>query len=159
MYCLEEGECLIWNQGTNSVGYPIARLEGSSKLVRRYVYTNLMKKHLPRGYKVTSVCGNIKCVSTVCLRGRPMSAIVRQAYEDGKRNTYQEKMKRRESCIRTFGAKLNMDKAREIRGLEGSHQEIADRYGVSRSTVKNIKLGVAWAEPSNTSIFNWKVSA
>lgn len=158
-YCHEEGNCLIWNQGTNSCGYPIARLHNKTTLVHRYVYTELMGKHLPTGYKVIRTCGNSRCISPHCMRSRTTSAIVKQAFADGKRNTYKETAKRRANCIKTFGAKLSMELAREIRAQQGTHQAIAERYGVCRSTVKNIKLGRSWAEPSNTSVFNWRATA
>ena len=158
MYCHEEGNCLIWAQGANSVGYPMARIDNKPQLVRRYVYQHLLGKHLPRGYKVISKCGNIRCVSPGCLRSSTTGAIVRKAFADGKRDTYQETLKRRANCIATFSSKLDMALAREIRAQVGTHQAIADRYGVCRSTVKNIKLGRVWAEPEN-SVFNWRAAA
>lgn len=43
------------------------------------------------------------------------------------------------------GAKLTEDQINEIRLGEGFHREIADRFGVDKSTITRIKSGESWA--------------
>lgn len=57
-------------------------------------------------------------------------------------------------------AKLTMEKAREIRALDMPDEVIAQRYGVSRSTVQAVRGGRLWREgAANSSVFNWRPAA
>lgn len=45
-------------------------------------------------------------------------------------------------------ARLDMEKARAIRASSDNDTELAEQYGVSRETIRQIRLGRTWREDS-----------
>lgn len=148
-----DGECVIWVSGVNTYGYPSARLEGKSGTsVRNYIYTKVLGKKLPAGYKVSSRCGNKLCISERCLVSRSSSEIVRRSYKS-----------RRVSSgtitanLRDLGyVRLNLDIAREVRASNEPTAYWAEKLGVSQTTIRDIKTGKRWPETRHgSSVFTW----
>lgn len=45
------------------------------------------------------------------------------------------------------GRKINLETARAIRRESGTAAEVARRYGISDTMVRNIRAGINWKEP------------
>ena len=160
MYCIEEGECLLWKQGVQSNGYPQARLDGRTQLVRRYVYVTLMGKELIRGRAAVAKCGNIRCVAPGCIVSRTFGKVLSDCYANGSRSAstgYLSMIKRMEKQGRT---KLDFEKAREIRTRVESTDDLAREFGCSPSAIKEARSGRSWrnghsASHPGASVFSW----
>jgi hypothetical protein len=146
MYCTEIGQCMLWNLGCSGAGYPIARLDGRSQHVRRYVF-RLTGKELKRGYVVVSRCNDSRCVSPACLRSRSRGQMISDTYARGSRSG--EYHSRLNKIIRQGVTKLDMDKARQIRARAGEKKSALGReFGVHRSCITAVLEHRTWREAS-----------
>lgn len=147
LYADHVGECLIWSQSVGSHGYPQARLDGRTQLVRPYVYYKLLGHEFRRAYpRIVSRCGNPLCISPDCLRSWSASQIMVREYATGSRSTHSEYLSRLRRSIRTGQAKLTREQVAEIRALPASmtHTEIARTYGVHNKTISDLRRGMSW---------------
>jgi hypothetical protein len=69
------------------------------------------------------------------------SASLKRAYAEGR---HSKAILPDQSGANNRNAKLTAEQAIEIRNAVGTQNEIADRYNVSRSTIRLIKNGVTW---------------
>lgn len=153
------GECMLWRLGVTSSKVPTARIDGKTANVRRYVYEVIYGRTPRPGYWITTRCGDHRCLAPGCLIQRSPSDSIALAYRKGRRSAASEYAARRAAAVRQGITKLTMDDAREIRRLcqTMSNQEIARKYGVSRSTVRDIRAGSAWREAqAASSVFAWR---
>jgi len=148
---LEEiGDCLVWTGSINTYGHPQYKstVEHGCRLVRRMVW---LFSGRSIGYRepLTCTCGDIKCLNPDHLRRTTTQAIAKQAAKRGawKSLTRAAKIsaKRRTSNV----AKLDIEKAREIRLSDEPSRVLAARYGVNRSVVSGIRAGTRWREYTN----------
>lgn len=157
-----DGRCQVWQQSVNGKGYPQANIYGSPMLVSRFVLEQkLGRKILPKHCAVP-LCGNTRCVSEHCLREVSRSDVLRDVYRSGRRRVDLELEARREIMLSQGRAKLDMQKARQIRTLQGSETatDLAKQFGVSRKTITSIWAGQRWAEAANgSSVFAWRPAA
>jgi hypothetical protein len=159
----EEGDCMLWKHGTNSYGYPLARIDGITVNVRKWVFEQAGKTMKNR-HVIATRCGNRTCLNPDHLICVTRSSSNAAAYRTGRRNVASETAARRQSAALQGGIwtpKLNLEKARAIRAMKGgsrSQQSIADEYGISRSTVGEIWSGRRWRE-SSYSVFTWAQQA
>ncbi len=149
MYCTEEGECLLWNLGTNGQGLPIANIDGGAKSVRRYIFTELMGMDAT-GLRVIAKCGNPLCVAPRCARGITFSRSVSDSYKSGKRIPEIEAERGRRSAINRGWAKIDADKARQICSQKGSKTAavLGEEYGLKPDTIYRIWSGRNWPQLS-----------
>ena len=156
-YCTAEGDCLLWNLGTNSAGYPMARLDGPAQNVRRYVFSELMGKELCGKHRVSSKCNNRLCVSPHCLIRLTPGQIISRSYVN--RNQDDELEYRRAKMIERYGAVLSLDIARKIRAerMHEPNNNLAREYGCSKKTIYEVKRGTIWRERRvASSVFSWR---
>ena len=157
-HCDEIGDCLIWNRGLNSQGYPQARLDGKPQLVGRYVYEAIMGKAILRGRVVTTRCGNKLCVSDACLYQLTYSDRQRRDYKTGRRShveTYRSHVRTLENAGRT---KLSFAIAQHIRENRSSEprKALALEYGVTLRTMDKVFNGKSWRIPKAANdVFQW----
>jgi hypothetical protein len=155
-YCTACGDCLLWNLGCNNVGYPIARLDGKTANVRRYLWEQKAGRKLGKGQVVRSTCGNPRCVKHLASASR--GELTALAYANGNRNAAKEYVQRVNAHMKRGKTVLDWDKAREIRARrdEGS-EALATEFGVDKSTVKYLLAGKTWIErPHQSSVFEWR---
>lgn len=160
--CEEEGDCWIWQKSVNSSGYPQLRVDGSLKMVRTYVMSELMGVEIPTGWWATTECRNKRCCSPLCLVALPRGAVMDRSYAAGARpNTlgYTDRLSR---IVAQGMTKLGFEGARFVRedGADLSGSEAGQKLGVSKSTVCRARRGQTWrAVHPNASVFAWAGSA
>lgn len=148
-YCTACGDCLLWNLGVNSTGYPQACIDGKQgQMVRRYLFTQLMGREIPSGHVATTKCDNRLCLEpehqTTMKRGK----VQERAYSKGKRIHALEYASRLAKAQEQGMAKLGWERARYIRSqpVERTNTAIAAELGVSHKVVSNVRRGRSWRE-------------
>jgi hypothetical protein len=157
--CRDDGDCWTWTQGRHHAsGHPQATIEGKGgQLVRRWVLAAATGRQLTHANKVVDSCGNHLCCNPDHLRTSTASAVLKRAYHDGTRSTageYLGRLRRAQSCGM---AKLDMDKARDLRRRMKAGESIAAlsrETGLWPTTLREIKHGRSWREQAvNSSVF------
>lgn len=147
--CIEEGECWIWQGAYSSNGYPIMKAAGVKSgclLVRRLVVELDGRPAKPR-QPVAASCDDKRCCNPACLKPSSTSAIGKKA---GKNGAYSRMSRRAKIAASRRGhGKLNYEQAAEIRLSKESGPVLAERYGIDKSMVNNIKRGEAWRDYSS----------
>lgn len=146
MHADEVGECLIWRGTLGSHGYPQARLDGRTQLVRAHVYRELMGVAVLAGRRITSRCGNPLCISPACITQATPGQLLARSYSSGARSKTGEYLKRLRRAQRSGQAKLTSEQVAEIRALPSgqSHMAIAREYGVHGKTISALRRGLTW---------------
>jgi hypothetical protein len=156
--CEEEGECWLWQKSVNSSGYPQIRVEGSVKMVRTYLITEVLGVEIPAGWWATTDCRNKRCCSPYCLVAMPRGAVMDRSYAAGARPNsmgYSDRLSR----IKAQGiTKMGFEGARFVReegaGLSG--EKAGEVLGVSKSSVCRARRGQTWRQVHpQASVFAW----
>jgi hypothetical protein len=157
-YCTACGDCLIWNLGANSQGYPSARIDGKVVNVRRWLWEKNAGRKLGAKQVVRSACGNPRCMAHLAVSTR--GELTSLSYSTGHRDLASEYQSRVKAYIRRGIAKLDWDKVREIRARRAEGPlALSEWFGVSRSTIVHVLAGKSWKEHANgASIFSWRGS-
>ena len=128
--------CIEWTEGRTNEGYGYKRHEGKSWLAHRWAW---MMKHgpIPEGLCVLHRCDNPPCVNVDHLflgtrvdNNNDKMAKGRHVTSPGERNG---------------SAKLTVEQVREIRASTATHRVLAERYGISRTSISYIKNRVNWS--------------
>lgn len=159
----QEGACWLWARDINvRTGFPQACINGKSGMsVRRFVFTCLMRKELPKGHVVSTTCGNKACVSPRCLVAKTYGEVLSDAYKTGARWITRASQLER-TMDRKGHVKLDLTKAREIRASKESSDYWARKCGVNRRTINKVRANQSWPEPQvavNASVFTWAAAA
>ena len=147
---------MIWNLGANKQGYPSARIEGKVLNIRRYLWEKSAGRKLGEKQVVRSTCGNPRCVSHIAVATRgELTAI---SYSNGNRNSPREYRRRVDAYISRGIAKIDWDKAREIRARRKEGPlALSKEFGVHKSTIVHLLSGKSWIENHNgSSVFEWR---
>lgn len=130
-----ESGCHEWMGSLMPNGYGQIHLNGKTAYAHRVSY-EIAKGPIPGGMFVLHSCDNRKCVNPDHLfvgtfddNMADMVGKERQAH--GEKNGH---------------AKLTVEQVHEIRSAIGTQQEIAKRYGVTRSLVSMIRSGRIWRQ-------------
>jgi hypothetical protein len=125
--------CHEWTGYVMPNGYGQVHLGGKTAYAHRVAY-ELRHGPIANGLYVLHRCDNRRCVNVDHLfLGTHLDNVVDCVQKS--RHAYGDKNGRR---------KLNAAQAVDIRNSEGTHDEIAARYGVSRATVTLIKQRRTW---------------
>lgn len=145
---VEEGECWIWTAATSSGnGYPIMKMPGCPCETVRRIVLRMSGKPLKPRQPVEATCNERLCVNPAHIRASSAAAVAQKAAERGAFSTITRRAKI--AASRRGKMKLTLEQAREIRCSEETGPVLAQRYGVNRSLVNNIKAGRAWREYSS----------
>ena len=132
----DEDACWLWQGYVNRRGYGRLSHQGESSYAHRVAW-ELTHDAIPPGMVVRHACDNPPCVNPAHLLLGSQADNMRDKKERG----------------RSRGAppgenhpknKLTEEQVREIRVATGSCREIAIRYGVSKSTIVEIRAGLTW---------------
>lgn len=146
--CDEIADCWIWAKATSESGYPIVKVRGCGcRLVRRLVLDLVGTPVMPRQPVVTT-CGEKLCVNPAHLKASTIAAVAKASADQGAFSGMARAAKIA-NFKRSKSAKLDIDKAREIRLSSESGPVLAARYGVNKSVINNIKRGVSWKDYAN----------
>jgi hypothetical protein len=157
-YATECGDCLLWNQGLHCKGYPQANIDGRPQLVRRYIFTELLGREIPKGCVVSSRCNEKLCIAPGCLMAMRWGKVQERSYRTGQRGGASEYAARLRSAERQGRLRLDWDKVREIRRRPDSATlvELAAEFGVSRRCIWDVRRGVSWRQQMPaSSVFSW----
>lgn len=154
-YCTACGDCLLWNLGTNRQGYPSARIDGKVTNVRRYLWEMKAGRNLGEGQVIRSTCGNTRCLNHLVARSR--GRITAESYASGRRDRAREYKHRVRAFVARGIAKLDFEKAREIRERRDEGElALAAAFGVHKTTIRDVLAGKSWVEqPYANSVFVW----
>jgi len=143
---VEVGECMEW-QGYLANGTPAVCHEGRVVMVRRLLLS-FRGVEVPQGSYAAPRCGNPLCVHPdhIAIRSQKQHAIVMAKGID---YNAPERIRKLTDSARELRAKLDIEKAREIRMSHEPSSVLADRYSVNKSLINRIKRGDAWRDIRN----------
>jgi hypothetical protein len=120
--------CTSHRRSKSGTGYPEIRINGKTSSVVHFLWEE-EKGPIPDGLLLHNLCGDKRCINL-------------DHYE---LITLQELTQK--TCLRgeeKFNAKLTEDEARNIKRSSRGYKYLAEVYGVSWSTIRNIKKGKRW---------------
>jgi hypothetical protein len=143
----EDGDCFLWTGSLDSKGIPrmSVRVDGKSTTlqIRRFMWKHKTGKPAPDHLKVTVTCGNPRCLEHMELipPGEVVSRTAKRA---------NVKTKRRLSGLRSRErAKIDMEKARDIRNSDEPLRVVAERHGISLTNASRVRRNLSWKEDGN----------
>jgi hypothetical protein len=156
MYCTACGDCQLWNLSVNSAGYPSARIDGKVTNIRRTMWELRSGRKLGKAQVIGSTCGNSKCLVHLAVSTR--GQLTAKAYRDGNRDLAKEYRNRVKAYVARGIAKLDWDKAREIRARrEEGALALSKEFGVNKSTITHVLSGKSWYEHAvGATVFAWR---
>lgn len=136
-----EGECWEWLGHMNG-SIPTMKHDGKVANVRRLV---LIERGIPmNGFISTYTCGNPKCVNPEHTARSSRAQMNRRIMADMNTATNTLRIKRIAEVKRSTDAKLSLDDVDQIRASGDTHQDLAARFGISKSIIGRIKRGEMW---------------
>lgn len=131
--CVEEGDCLIWTGATDGRSTPVMHVGGRNTQVRRVMLEDRLKRPIRKGYVAARACHNRMCVACVKeAQNRSIVAAQRGAFNSIAKDLSISLAKRKLS-------RYSDDKVRAVRDAEGSYASIAEKFGMSRAYVGDLK--------------------
>lgn len=147
--CETDSGCWVWEGAVSSTGYPIIHQRpGTCKLVRRVVAELKGTPPEPR-QPVVVKCGEKCCCNPDHIRLSTVKNVGRKAAKEGAFSKLDRRMKIANAKRNSPNAKLDIQKARDIRLSEKSSAALAVEYGVNLSLIKAIRAGRAWRDYSS----------
>jgi len=118
-----KGNCWLWQYALNKDGYGVMQKDNKTYNTHKWMYEQFKGK-VPHGTELDHLCKNPSCINPEHLE--PVSHAV--------------------NCRRGKNTKLTPDDIKGIRKMASNytHQEIADKYKVSRQTISFILAGERW---------------
>lgn len=121
--------CWIWEAATDRKGYGQIGIEDQKHKSAHRVSWELHNGNIPEGKHILHRCDVPSCVN-------PAHLFL---------GTHKENM--RDSAVKNRNnPKLNVEAVADIRTRRMTQHEFARLYGVSRSAVRNVLLGINWKE-------------
>ena len=148
----DDGECWMWAGALSNEGHPIIHLRQpvyghtGCLTVRRFVWLlthGILQPRAPIG----CTCGEKLCVNPAHLYQSTVSKVGKIAAKNGAWKGRDRAIKI--SMTKRASAKLDIEKAREIRLSLESGPALAARYGVHKSLINGIKRGTVWRDHSS----------
>lgn len=122
-YVVDENGCWIWQGYLTPAGYGRAHMDGNMRPAHRVVYTHLVAP-VPRELVLDHLCRVRACVNP----------------------DHMEPVTNAENLRRGSRTKLNAEIVAEIRSSPERVMDIAERLGIARSCVSNIRAGRRWKD-------------
>ena len=136
-----EGDCWEWLGHMNGP-IPIMKHDGKVANVRRMV---LIERGVPmKGFIATYTCGNQMCVNPEHTARSSRAQMNRRIMADMSSATNMLRSMRIAEIKRRTDAKLSRADVEQIRASGDTHQDLATRFGISKSIIGRIKRGEMW---------------
>lgn len=139
----QSGECWIWKLARNNHGYGTLTVNGRRWYAHRLAFELGNGKSIPYGLHICHRCDNPACINPEHLFLGTRSDNMRDCVNKGRNVPARISFKGETNP----SSKLSKEDVADIRCLlrDGlTQQVIADRFGVSQSSVSHIKLGRSW---------------
>ena len=161
----EEGDCLLWTgvyaSGTPIVYVPLAEHGGQKRYIT--VRKAMLQAHgtkMRQGLYAIVSCGNPQCVAPAHVRPATASQLGRRNAASG---NLQDPVRRAKIArTRQEQGKLTCGVVDAIRASDEPQRLLAKRYGVSKSTISQIKRHIRWVNRPGAadwgSVF-WRLAA
>lgn len=144
--CHEDGDCLLWDGGTDDNGVPYLRLPGSRKVVaaRRALLEAL-------GVNVQGKVATTTCGHPGCLAEEHSVAWTRKQLQkrSGEKHRFNLVRAAKIAKWRRQTAVLDEEKVAHLRECGLTTREAAALYGVAQSTAANAMRGDSWKDYSS----------
>jgi hypothetical protein len=142
--CDDDGGCWVWKGSAQKGVMPIIHIGSNVMATRRAVWIAFNGEIEP-GLEIIRKCETVLCVNPEHLK--VVSKAVRRKTLARVRNK-----QRSVSAIarnRELHGKLDLEKVRIIRLNDERSDVLAERFGVSKTTINNVRAFRAWPELSN----------
>ena len=136
-----EGDCWEW-RGCMNGPIPTMQHGGQVANVRRLVLIDSGVQM--KGFIATYTCGNPKCVNPKHTARSSRAQMNRRIMADMNTATNALRSKRIAEVKRRTDAKLSQADVEHIRTSSDTHQDLAARFGISKSIIGRIKRGEMW---------------
>ena len=136
-----DGDCWQWH-GCMQGALPTMKHGSKVANVRRLV---LIERGTPMtGFIATYTCGNPACVNPEHTARSTRAQMNRRIMADMNSATNTLRVKRIAEIKRRTGAKLSQADVDQIRAADEKQQDLASRYGVTKSLIGKIRRGEVW---------------
>lgn len=136
-----DGECWQWH-GCMQGAVPMMKHDGQVANVRRLV---LIGRGVPmKGYIATFICGNPECVNPEHTARSTRAQMNRRIMADMNSATNTLRVKRIAEIKRRTSAKLSQADVYQIRASDDRYDDLATRFGVSKSLIGRVRRGEVW---------------
>ena len=136
-----DGDCWQWH-GCMQGAIPMMKHDGKVANVRRLV---LIERGVPMtGFIATYNCGNTKCVNPEHTGRSTRTQMNRRIMADMNSATNTLRVKRIAEVKRRTDAKLSQADVDKIRASDEKYQDLAKRYGVSKSLIGRVRRCEVW---------------
>ena len=134
-------KCWDWLSTTNNAGYPLFSLKGEMVSAIRLLYQIYYKRRIPKGWIVSHTCKNNSCVNPGHLYITTRSERTQEALRN------REYIPASQKGQKNPNSKLTEDDVvsiREKKDQGATHQELADEYNVTKTTISQIVNRKLW---------------
>lgn len=144
-----DGDCEVWTGAPRKSGLPPQvgfRFDGERSMLSARTIRWNAQRGVPLGhnYVVRMTCGNPLCLTAAHMVRKTRAELVRRnAEESGTRRTIATMI-----ANRKVRGKLDEDKAHEIRTSGEIDRVLAQRFGVSRALIGQVRRGERWPDPT-----------
>lgn len=138
--CDIDGDCWIWRGGLKD-GAPLMWLHNRQVLVRRVAYALARGDDLDGSVVVRNVCDEARCVNPAHQVKHSRMRLLR---ENG-RKPHSQATKLAMTLRARARSVLTPEAVAEIRESEAGRDELAERFGVTRETIRRVQVGESWA--------------
>ena len=136
-----DGDCWQWH-GCMQGAIPMMKHDGKVANVRRLV---LLECGVPMtGFIATYNCSNPKCVNPEHAARSTRTQMNRRIMANMNNATNTLRIKRIADVKRRTDAKLSQADVDQIRAADEKQQDLASRYGVTKSLIGKIRRGEVW---------------
>jgi len=136
-------DCHLWIAATNIHGYGIFRHQGQMRLSHRWMFQWVNRISLPRHVLVRHDCDTPACQNIRHLRLGTQADNMRDMAERGRAPSHVGVSNPRTGLTEEQAVQIFLDQSPTV--------DIAQRYGLCRQSVRNIKRGLTWAQVTGVS--------